>query len=907
MDILDKVVFLNDWGIILQNRYCETRSDEILNQAIATFERAVRLAPSNHPQLPIFLNNLSDSLRTRSELSKSVQSMQDLSRAVALLEEVLELETPHRSLLEHNYSNALLRRFERNDNPDDLDKAINASLYASENAPDAADRAMCLNTLAIVFQKKFEQTGLLDYIHRSIKESRKAVGYTDQSSPNRATVCNTLGNALRIRFEYMSSTNDADDTINWIKEAIKCNDRLEYRSNLGDMLRTHFERNGRLDDLEEAIEACKYVVAHTPHSHPSYASRLNNLGNVHQIRYEWHRLTGSKWDIADLNEAVERKGEAVKCIPEGYPSRAILLNNYGSALRYQSEETGSNKDLDDAISAIQKAVESLSPHHPNCALFLNTLRKAFELHYERNKERLDFLTEAIEAFRHAFKIENASPTMRITAANSAARLLYQVDIRGASEILKKAVQLLPRCSPQSLGRKDQQFILASLEGLASNAAALILESVVLPSEVEVFEALETLELGRGVLASLQLELGSDIADLEEADVVLAADFKRLRDQLDAPYLNYSNPSVSNDPLKSQEIEIRRRNDVVMEFDSILDKIRSTPGFQRFLLGPTRDDIMKLAVPGPIVVINIGYTRSDAFIVTQNSIRCLSVNLPFMVVREKAIHITKTLQQDTLATRQATNAALKEILEWLWNAAVSTILEVLGFTKTPTPGGSFPHVWWVPCGLLNMFPIHAAGYHRPGDADRNAIDRVISSYAPTLKALQYARRTSSTSLEPTCKQILLIAMPKTPGHADLPYVNDEIAAIRALFPISMTRTPNEPPTKKETLRLLSECIAVHFAVHGESVLDNPSASRLLLCDYETDSLTVSDLAALKLKDKELAYLSACHSARIRAESLQDEGIHMTGPCLLAGFPQVVGTLWKLMTASRRPLLPTYIKE
>src|SRR5208282_2158398 len=259
-----------------------------------------------------------------------------------------------------------------------------------------------------------------------------------------------------------------------IKEAIKCNDRLEYRSNLGDMLRTRFERNGRLDDLEEAIEVCKYVVRHTPHSHLPYASRLNNLGNVHQIRYEWHRLTGSKWDIADLNEAVERKAEAVKCIPEGHPSRAILLNNYGSALRYRSEETGSDKDLDDAIAAIQKAFESLPPHHPNCALFLNTLGKAFELHYERNKERLEFLTEVIEAFKHAFKIENASPTMRITAANSAARLLYHVDIRGASEILKKAVQLLPRCSPQSLGRKDQQFILASLEGLASNAAALIL-------------------------------------------------------------------------------------------------------------------------------------------------------------------------------------------------------------------------------------------------------------------------------------------------------------------------------------------------------------------------------------------------------------------------------------------------
>ena len=74
--------------------------------------------------------------------------------------------------------------------------------------------------------------------------------------------------------------------------------------------------------------------------------------------------------------------------------------------------------------------------------------------------------------------------------------------------------------------------------------------------------------------------------------------------------------------------------------------------------------------------------------------------------------------------------------------------------------------------------------------------------------------------------------------------------------------------------------------------DPSASMLLLTDWESDPLTVADIVASKLENCQLAYLSACHAASNRVEDLFDEGIHLAAACQLAGVPHVIGTLWRI---------------
>jgi CHAT domain-containing protein len=84
---------------------------------------------------------------------------------------------------------------------------------------------------------------------------------------------------------------------------------------------------------------------------------------------------------------------------------------------------------------------------------------------------------------------------------------------------------------------------------------------------------------------------------------------------------------------------------------------------------------------------------------------------------------------------------------------------------------------------------------------------------------------------------------------------------------------------------------HFACHGASDLSNPSASYLLLTDHRQRPLTVVDVARRRLVDVDLAFLSACSSARPGGR-LADEAIHLASAFQLAGYRHVIATLWPI---------------
>ena len=84
----------------------------------------------------------------------------------------------------------------------------------------------------------------------------------------------------------------------------------------------------------------------------------------------------------------------------------------------------------------------------------------------------------------------------------------------------------------------------------------------------------------------------------------------------------------------------------------------------------------------------------------------------------------------------------------------------------------------------------------------------------------------------------------------------------------------------------------MACHSESSLTDLSQSLLLLSDWKTNPLTVLDLASTKLANRQLAYLSACHTGVSHNLNLLDESIHLVSTVQLAGYPSVVGSLWQV---------------
>ena len=322
------------------------------------------------------------------------------------------------------------------------------------------------------------------------------------------------------------------------------------------------------------------------------------------------------------------------------------------------------------------------------------------------------------------------------------------------------------------------------------------------------------------------------------------------------------------------------------FDGLLEAIRKLEGFEQFLLVPSESELKTLATFGPIVVFNVSEIRSDAFIVTVDNIRFIP--LPLLTYTDLQ---TYTEQFLNAATRLGSIPKIHEVLKWLWDVAVSPVLDELGFIEPCSNNAVWPRVWWVGGGLLKILPIHAAGYHKSGST-RTTIDRVISSYTPNIKALAYARERNSRVLGVESQKIMFVGMPETPNQNALPFVETEIDELIKVLSLHIQTTVVQKPVRESVLSALRDHQFAHFSCHGYSSPDDPSQSRLLLNDWQTSPFTVSDLTALNNQQAQFAYLSACHSASTSDFRLLSESIDLSSAMQLAGYPSVIGTLWEV---------------
>ncbi len=93
-----------------------------------------------------------------------------------------------------------------------------------------------------------------------------------------------------------------------------------------------------------------------------------------------------------------------------------------------------------------------------------------------------------------------------------------------------------------------------------------------------------------------------------------------------------------------------------------------------------------------------------------------------------------------------------------------------------------------------------------------------------------------------------------------------------------------------MALTSNNISPHYP--GQPPTSVPGAPEirgggLHLADGQT--LSASHLQGVRAEDGDLAFLSACDTARPHS-GVPDEPLHMTAAFLLAGFRSVIGTLW-----------------
>ncbi len=370
--------------------------------------------------------------------------------------------------------------------------------------------------------------------------------------------------------------------------------------------------------------------------------------------------------------------------------------------------------------------------------------------------------------------------------------------------------------------------------------------------------------------------------------------------------------------------VDRRMALAREWDELVEQVRELDGFEDFLRPPKLESLLPAAAGGPVAIINVSRWRCDALLVSPTGVTALplaSLSLNDAVDRANAYldalraaeladldHVRaqnpvagevpnqrakRLLKADRAieTAQERVDTMLCDLQVWMWRTITEPVLDALGLTGTPDGDPSdWPRLWWCPTGPLTLLPLHTAGDHRAaadGGHPPTVLDRVVSSYTPTLRALIEARRPADQDVARGQDRLLLVDVPDAPGQIPLD-TTTERAALLAAFPGDRrTVLDHESATRAAVRAALPEHRWVHFSCHGDQDLKDPSRGGLLLRDA---TLTVADVTEGRFHG-DFAGLSACKTA-VGGIDLLDEAITLAAAMHYTGYRHVVAALWSV---------------
>ncbi|MFF1907999.1 CHAT domain-containing protein [Kitasatospora sp. NPDC058218] len=912
-DPTDRAALLLDLGNLLHSVH-ELRGDtEALGEALELWRAVPAVVPAGHEARLPALHNLAQGLRTWSTLTGDPADRAEMLRVNREALAGTPAGQPGHGACLAGLGVALRLVAEATDDLVALRESVELLRRAvALPEEDAALYAGRLNSLGNALHRLAQWTGDVELLDEAVEVLREALAGQRPGTKIFGEVLANLAVTLRERGFQTNDPQAVREAAELARRAVdegpvRPADRVDRLANLGVVLQSRHGETGEPALAAEAIATAREALALTGPGSPALGDRLNHLANALRARFD---STGER---TDLDEAVALLERAVEVSPYGDPRLALVLSNLGNSRLDQHRTTGDDEALDRAVSDLGRAVWAGAEGTAAHGTYLRHYADALLFLHQRDGDPA-VLRAAADAYRQAALTEAMPADGRVRAAwewgaGAALGERWEEALRG----YELAVRLLPFAASGRLARGDQERSLSRVHGLAAEAAACAVQTG------DLVLAVQLLEQGRGVLLGRTIAARDGLGRLRRAHPAAAELFRELSERIDA--LDAADPADARSGLPAGGTDLRHT--LAARFGRLVTEIRALPGFADFLAPPSPAVLAAASERGPVVLAYCSGYRSDALVLWSGQV----LLVPLAAATPEAVDEQVRRLEEALAaaadpaTDRAAQAVIGEVLGWTWDHVTGPVLDRLGLSGA-APDGPWPRIWWSPGGALSALPLHAAGHHDGAAPDGRrgtgasegspctVLDRVVSSYTPTVRALGYARAREAAP-QPDRPQpgrsvvgpsaldgpspdgpggadgLLAVAMPETPGARPLTGARREVELLRGLLPTEVLI--GEEATLAGVLEALPRHCHVHFACHGVSEPQDPSNARLLVHDHRTAPLTVRRIARLDLPAARLAVLSACETAR-GAGDLADEAIHITSAFQLAGYAHAVGTLW-----------------
>jgi len=625
---------------------------------------------------------------------------------------------------------------------------------------------------------------------------------------------------------------------------------------------------------------------------------LLNLG-----RMLMRRASGAAPE-SDLSAAIEACSEAMECAEEDDEARGQVLDLLAIVYHRNYEITGQLGDIDLAVDCGRSALALVGKDAKARASRQLALGGSLMARFTAAGDPAD-RSLAVELWASIAR-GAASPAYyrceagRLWGQEAAAYGNFSL----ACAAFSIAVEQMPLLAWRGLDPFDRQEQLAKLYSLPTSAAACALRAG-RPSR-----AVELLELGRGIFWNQEDDLLADLNAVERVAPEIADRLRKVGESLrlyDRAIYQARAAETLTQHMRSISFLLEAANggavghiedqklNLVLERERLIERVRGLPGLADFGRQPTLKELLSVTAGRIIVLLNISYLGSEAIVLTEDGFDV--VPLPLATPRECGERghswmlalLRAEFDTESPDVRSAFREVADEVLDWLWTAVTEPVLNHLQHLRPPVGNNPWPHVWWMPTHLLTALPLHAARPRRPAGSgarppDDSVLDRVVSSYTPTLTALW---RTGKRPRQGAAPKMLIVAVTERPGLPRLQFARGEAAAVqRSCRGMAVTPLLDSQATVSNVVALLKESSWLHIACHNRPALDGLHKGALVLFD---DVIRVPDLIAEKIDGAEFAYLSTCHSADGVLQHT-NEALNLAAALRLVGYRHVIATLW-----------------